>query len=142
MRENVPENILDIACRILELGPICDSCLGRQFAMLSTGMTNSQRGHSIKITLAMEGSRTEDKKLLDLLSSSFKNPRPELGRDGDGDIECWVCLGEMRLKNLNEWADRAKQAMQGIDWKTFLVGTIISGLLAENEELLLAEGRS
>ncbi|MDD1741887.1 MAG: tRNA pseudouridine(54/55) synthase Pus10 [Methanotrichaceae archaeon] len=142
MRENVPENILDTACRILELGPICDSCLGRQFAMLSTGMTNSQRGHSIKITLAMEGSRTEDEKLLDLLGSSFKNPRPGLGKDCKDDIECWVCLGEMSLKNLNEWADRAIHAMQGIDCKTFLVGTIISGLLAENEELLLAEGRS
>jgi tRNA pseudouridine synthase 10 len=137
-----PKNILDIAYGILKLGPICDSCLGRQFAMLSTGMTNSERGHSIKVALAMEGSRTEDKELLDLLSSSFNKPQPGLGRGCGDDIECWVCLGEMRYKNLNDWADKVIQAMQGIECETFLVGTIVSGLLAENEELLLAEGRS
>jgi tRNA U54 and U55 pseudouridine synthase Pus10 len=34
--ENPKEEILETARRIIGLGPICDSCLGRQFAMLST----------------------------------------------------------------------------------------------------------
>jgi len=46
-QERPKESILETARRIIGLGPICDSCLGRQFAMLSTGLTNAERGRSI-----------------------------------------------------------------------------------------------
>ncbi|MCJ7443323.1 MAG: tRNA pseudouridine(54/55) synthase Pus10 [Methanotrichaceae archaeon] len=137
-KEIIKENVLDIAIGILELGSICDSCLGRQFAMLSTGMTNTERGRAIKIALALEESRTNDKRLQELLSSSFKSPRIAQ----EDDLKCWVCLGEMNPMNLDLWSERAIQAMKDWNCRTFLVGTKMSGLLAENEELLLAEGHS
>jgi len=139
--EHTEEDILKTARRIIKLGPICDSCLGRQFAMLSTGLTNAERGRSIKTVLAMRGSSEGDKALLEDLSPSSRSARLKLGLK-DEESKCWVCLGEMKPENLEQWANKAALALEGWEYSTFLVGTKMSGLLAENEELLLADGGS
>jgi len=141
-QENPQEDILETARRIIGLGSICDSCLGRQFAMLSTGLTNAERGRSIKTVLAMQASAAEDKALLEELAPSFRSARLKLGRKDEEDSRCTVCLGEMSPENLDAWAKRAAAALQGREYTTLLVGTRMSGLLAENEELLLADGGS
>ncbi len=41
--ESSKEDILETARRIISLGPICDSCLDRRFAILSPGLTNAAR---------------------------------------------------------------------------------------------------
>lgn len=133
------EPVLDTARKILRLGPICDSCLGRQFAMLSTGLTNVERGKAVKTVLSMAGSG--DKALLEDLAPSFRSARLKLGIKGE-DEQCWVCLGAMTKENLEAWADKAAEALQGFEYRTFVVGTMMSGLLSENEELLLADGGS
>ena len=140
--ENSEEGILATACKILTLGPICDNCLGRQFAMLSTGLTNAERGRSIKTVLAMQAASADEVGLLEELAPSFRSARLKLGRKDEEDARCSVCLGEMRSENLGRWADRAAEALQDWEYTTFLVGTKMSGLLAENEELLLADGGS
>ena len=140
--ENSEEGILATACKILTLGPICDNCLGRQFAMLSTGLTNAERGRSIKTVLVMQAASADDVGLLEELAPSFRSARLKLGRKDEEDARCSVCLGEMRSENLGRWADRAAEALQDWEYTTFLVGTKMSGLLAENEELLLADGGS
>ncbi|MDF0589710.1 tRNA pseudouridine(54/55) synthase Pus10 [Candidatus Methanocrinis natronophilus] len=132
----------DAARRILGLGPICDSCLGRQFAILSTGLTNAQRGKSIKTFLSMAGSLDESgRDLLTLLARSSRNARLKLGMEGEPD-SCWVCLGEMEPERLDQWAEAAVRELRHLEHETFLVGTKMSGLLAENEELILADGGS
>jgi tRNA pseudouridine synthase 10 len=135
-------NMLETATRIIALGPICDNCLGRQFAMLSTGLTNAERGRSIKTVLAMQASAVDDKALLEGLAPGFRPARLKLGRKNEEDAACTVCLGEMRAEKLESWAEKAAAAMQGREYATLLVGTRMSGLLAENEELLLADGGS
>ena len=141
-RENSSESILATARRILKLGPICDSCLGRQFAMLSTGLTNAERGRAIKTVLAMEATAAKDTVSVEDLAPSFRSARLSLGRKNEEDARCTVCLGEMRPENLERWRDRAAEALGEWEYKTFLVGTKMSGLLAENEELLLVDGGS
>jgi tRNA pseudouridine synthase 10 len=139
--DNEEVEILQTARRIVQLGPICDSCLGRQFAMLSTGLTNAERGRALKTVLAMQASSAQDNELLEDLAKSSRTARLALGRDGE-DATCWVCLGEMSPDNLERWAERAADAVSGLEHSTFLVGTRMSGLLAENEELLTADGGS
>lgn len=136
------EDILETARRIISLSPICDSCLGRQFAMLSTGLTNAERGHSIKTVLAMQAAVAEDTALLESLAPSFRSARLALGRKDEEDARCSVCLGEMKPERLDQWAKKAADATQEWEYGTFVVGTKMSGLLAENEELLLADGGS
>jgi len=134
--------VLDTAKRIVKLGAICDSCLGRQFAMLSTGLTNAERGRAVKTVLAMHASSRNDQELLEDLAPSSHNARLSLGRKDEQDQRCWACLGEMSSENLEAWAEKAVAALQGLEYGTILVGTRISGLLAENEELLLSDGGS
>ncbi|MCX6668524.1 MAG: tRNA pseudouridine(54/55) synthase Pus10 [Methanothrix sp.] len=141
-QKNPKEDILQTARRIIALGPICDSCLGRQFAMLSTGLTNAERGRSIKTVLAMQASAVDDRALLEELAPSFRSARLKLGRKDEDDARCSVCLGELAPETLDAWAEKAAAALQGREFATLLVGTRMSGLLAENEELLLADGGS
>ncbi len=135
-------NIIETAKKIIHEGPICDHCMGRQFAKLSTGLTNDERGRAIKLALAMDGDRVSkddsDDTILTELSPSSRYARMSSGKDKKGeDEECWVCLG--LFNNLDVWADRAAAALEGFEYSTFLVGTKMSGLLSENEEILWTE---
>ena len=135
-------DLAESARKILRLGPICDSCLGRQFAMLSTGLTNAGRGEAIKTFLSMAGSIDETgRKILEDLAPSSKNARLKLGLAGEPE-RCWVCLGEMEPEKLDRWAEAAERELRHLEHDTFLVGTRMNGLLAENEELVLADGGS
>ncbi|VVB70600.1 tRNA pseudouridine synthase Pus10 [uncultured archaeon] len=142
IQDNSQEALLETARKILRLGPICDNCLGRQFAMLSTGLSNAERGRSIKTVLAMQAQIYEDRTILEELAPSSNSARLKLGRKNEMDEPCSVCLGEMNPEKLDAWAEKAAAALLGREYRTLLVGTRMSGLLAENEELLLADGGS
>ncbi|MDP2216846.1 MAG: tRNA pseudouridine(54/55) synthase Pus10 [Methanolobus sp.] len=133
-------SILETAKRIVNEGPICDNCMGRQFAKLSTGLTNVERGKAVKLALAMEGDllhkASGDDTLLKHLAPSSAFARKTLGIKED-DSKCWVCLG--LYGDLDTWADRAVKAIGTLEYSTFLVGTKVSGLLGENEEILWSE---
>ncbi len=133
-------DVLQISKKILHEGPICDHCLGRQFAKLSTGLSNKERGQALKLALVLEGDRIykseNDGSLLKELALCSVFARKTLGTGGE-DEQCWVCLDQ--FKRLDRWADEAVKALEGLEYSTFLVGTKISGLLSENEEILWAE---
>lgn len=132
-------DVLEISKKILKEGPICDHCLGRQFAKLSTGLSNKERGQALKLTLALEGDRIykseSDSSLLSLLAPCSVHARKVLGTKGEGE-QCWVCLD--LFKKLDEFAKTAVKQLEEIEYSTFLVGTKMSGLLSENEEILWA----
>ncbi|PWB51027.1 MAG: tRNA pseudouridine(54/55) synthase Pus10 [Candidatus Methanoperedenaceae archaeon] len=117
--------ILDTARKILHEVPICDHCLGRQFAKLSTGLSNDMRGASLKLVLAMHAGAQKDEEL-----------KEELAKNS-GEMKCWVCNN--LFKNIDPWVNRAVQALSDYEYDNFLVGTKVTGLLAENEEILWAQ---
>ena len=80
--ENSEEGILATARKILTLGPICDNCLGRQFAMLSTGLTNAERGRSIKTVLAMQAASADDEALLEDACPQLSQRAAQAGPQG------------------------------------------------------------
>jgi len=133
-------DVLEISKKIMHEGPICDHCLGRQFAKLSTGLSNRERGQALKLALVLEGGRiykseNNDSLLKELaLCSAFA--RKTLGTGGE-DEQCLVCQDQ--FNKLDRWADEAAKALEGLEYSTFLVGTKVSGLLSENEEILWAE---
>ena len=116
--------ILDTARKIMHEGPICDHCLGRQFAKLSTGLSNDQRGQALRITLAMQASAGKDDALQEELAKSTQN-------------KCWVCNN--LFNHLDSWAEKAVSGLSDYEYDNFLVGTKVTGLLAENEEIIWAE---
>ncbi|HEY9205665.1 MAG TPA: tRNA pseudouridine(54/55) synthase Pus10 [Candidatus Methanoperedens sp.] len=116
--------ILDTARKIMHEGPICDHCLGRQFAKLSTGLSNDRRGAAIKLVLAMQADADKDTGLLE-----------ELGKTREK--KCWVCNNLFLY--LDSWAGKSVQALSDYEYDNFLVGTKMTGLLAENEEIVWAQ---
>ncbi|MGZ4935379.1 MAG: tRNA pseudouridine(54/55) synthase Pus10 [Halobacteriota archaeon] len=115
--------MFDVVRSILSEGPICDDCLGRQFAKCSTNLTNKQRGSALRIVSAM------------ISDEPFSPPD---GRDPDS--SCWVCGG--LFAQLGTWVERCVTTLDGAEVSTFLVGTKLSGRLAENEEIIWAESKT
>lgn len=128
--------VIETAWEILKEGSICDSCLGRQFAQLATGLTNAERGRAIKIVLAMiadeQLKQKGEKELLELLASSSEHAQKKLGVKIEQ--KCWVC-GDL-FKKLDSIAMKAKKLLVEYEYNTFHVGTIVRGELAEKEEIL------
>ena len=100
---------------ILSYGKTCDHCLGRFFGKRSHGLSNNERGRGLKICLALEKNQP------------FK---PFSGT-------CWVC-GNF-FDNVPLWADRVVEAVQGLEYSTFLVGCRVPPLIAENEEMVWSD---
>ena len=98
--------IIAAARTIIHEGPICNNCLGRQFAKIASGLTNEKRGEILRSIL-----------------------RAEL-KEG----KCWLCNG--LFENFHAWVLKALETLNGYEFDSFLVGTKVSGMLLENEELL------
>ncbi|RZN35850.1 MAG: tRNA pseudouridine(54/55) synthase Pus10 [Methanosarcinales archaeon] len=149
MSHDRDSQILEVARAILREGVICDHCLGRQFAKLSTGTTNLDRGRAIRLVLDMIASMSADSDEADAGADTAvlgQGPEVELesdtapepvhtGEPGQAKPErCWVCNGV--FEELGTWVSRSLKALDGCEHGNFLVGTRLSGLLSENEELL------
>lgn len=133
--------VLEMASRVLGEGAICDHCMGRIFARLSTGLSNDVRGAAVKLVLSMEGDRLRQDSdgvgLLEELSVSSVHARSVLGMDRDKDGRCWVC-GDL-FETVGVWVERVIETLSSVECDSFLVGTRVTGLLSENEEILWAE---
>jgi tRNA pseudouridine synthase 10 len=137
-----PDNmtIIETAKCILKEGPVCDSCLGRQFGKLSTGLTNAQRGFAIKTEMSMQAAADDDKETQQLLAPAFSHARKVLGISQEKDDECWLCRGLFQdPENIQKWADRCVDAVKDYEYDTLLVGTKVPPLYSEKEEVIWAE---
>ena len=102
------KKILDTAKEILKKD-LCNNCLGRQFAMVSTGLTNKERGEKIRKNLKV-------KKVPDY---------------------CEIC--DNIFKELEEIADKTVDRLKPLDFKTLVVGTKVSHEFNLREETLWEE---
>jgi tRNA pseudouridine synthase 10 len=98
---------------VIDAGPVCDSCVGRVFADRSFGLSNEQRGGSLRIAVALD------------------DDEPYESVDPD---DCWVCEGE--CGRFDEWAERAVDALGDPEVSTYQVGTKTPPLIEENDQLL------
>jgi tRNA pseudouridine synthase 10 len=100
---------------ILAYGNCCDHCLGRFFGKRSHGLTNDERGKSLKIAMAIADNKPY---------TTFTGT-------------CWVC-GNF-FDTVPEWADRVAAAVREIEHSTFLIGCRVPPLIAENEEMVWSD---
>lgn len=101
---------------ILGYGETCDRCLGRFYGKRSFGLTNEERGRALRITRE--------------LTANVPHCEP----DPDS---CWICAGE--LSRTGEWAERVVEALAGIEFETFLIGTKVPPIVAESEEMVWSD---
>lgn len=102
---------LDIAGRALQR-PLCNHCLGRLFAKLSTGMANDQRGAVVR----------------SIVADAPTDP---------GSAGCDVCDG--LFDEVDKFAALAARSSDGFEFSTFLVGTKVDPELLDREERLWAD---
>jgi len=132
--------IIETAKCILKEGPVCDSCLGRQFGKLSTGLTNARRGFAVKAAMSMQAAADDDKETQKLLAPAFLPARKVLGIADEKDEECWLCRGLFQdPESIPKWAGRCVEAAKGYEFDTLLVGTKVPPLYSEKEEVIWAE---
>lgn len=106
-------SVLESARAVLAAGGVCDACLGRVFADRSFGLTNTERGRALRVAIDLEDDTTTDP----------VDP-----------AECWVCEGY--CGQFDDWAARAAEAVEDLEFETYQVGTRAPPLVEENELLL------
>lgn len=144
--EGVAERVL----KLLEEYPLCDSCLGRMFALLGRGLSNAERGRALKLIAVMELHRRiregdEEARAL------FRRLAPRLGRvaaglyrelfgEEPGLEACHICGGS--LEDRVAYAGRdAVNRLRYVDVSSFLVAARIpDDVRAREDEVKLRHG--
>ena len=144
-------DILASASCMLEKYPLCDNCLGRQFALLGHGVENDDRGKAMKLVLtlrahasALSGDKEGVKSLKLLARNGFFSPAKELLHEMGVPVptkhvpaEC--CLCSDTFKGKTDLAIKAVQLLEEFEYSNFLVGTELPAKVAEREDEFRAE---
>ena len=109
-------DIIEAVEAILEYGETCDHCLGRFFGKRSFSLTNEERGRALRITREL----------------AINEPHREPDHRS-----CWICGGE--FYHVDAWAAKVVEAVQDLEFATFLVGTRVPPLVAESEEMVWSD---
>ncbi|HVL48713.1 MAG TPA: tRNA pseudouridine(54/55) synthase Pus10 [Candidatus Thermoplasmatota archaeon] len=105
--------ILEQARRAVEDASLCDHCLGRLFGRVETGLTNPERAAIVRRAAGLEA--------------------------GVASAACEVCEG--LFDELEKFASLAADALAGIEFSTYLVGTRLDPLVSEREGALRAKAQ-
>ena len=138
MTAPIQSKVLDTAVSMLDKHPICDRCLGRQFAWLSTHTSNNERGRSLKLTLSMmaddeikSGDQERGKTVISLLAGhGMFEPAQSIAEKNaiEYKIEdnCHLCSmgGQSVFDTINDVSNKAVDLVKDIEFDNFLVGTV------------------
>jgi len=136
-------DILEKAQQMLEKHPLCNHCLGRQFALLGHGIDNEKRGDALKLLLTMKAQQMAMSKnktgimLLRILASngSYVMATGILERmkhKPDTPQTCHLCQG--RLESLENSTSLAIAKLKEYEYKTILVGIELPVEAEERED--------
>jgi tRNA pseudouridine synthase 10 len=122
----------DKALKLLEKS-LCDNCLGRFYSGLLSGHTNSERGKFLRGTVAM----MIDSKSVDyskINTSNFHDFKFRANKEfSPADKEkCFLCND--LFDSLDVYAKKAVKKTEGIEFNSFLVGSMIPADMLEKEE--------
>src|SRR4030065_639385 len=135
-------SILETAVEMLEKHPLCNHCLGRQFAMLGRGIDNGDRGKAMKPGLTLQASALTlaknakgSRQLRVLASNGFSGDAEETlcqygKRAPRAKPEaCFLC--DSKFQYLDELVERALTELAYYEYTLFLV---VGGLPMAGEE--------
>jgi len=139
-------DILEKAMAMLSKHPLCNHCLGRQFALLGYNIENKDRGRALKISLTLQASAFHSaKNTVDLKGLRFlvvngfsrealetlrhlKKRVPKIGSSK----ACFLCEGKFQL--LDSLIRKALDAVANYEYSTFLVGVKLPVAVEERED--------
>jgi tRNA pseudouridine synthase 10 len=138
-------DVLEKALQMLEKYPLCDNCLGRQFALLGYGLENNRRGQALKLSLTLQASasasakETKGVKTLKLLATNgffpeaqgtLKHLKKRLPKTEV--LQCFLCEG--RFEHVDDLVQKALDKTAEYEYASFLVGVELSNRVGERED--------
>ena len=139
-------DILEKTLNMLSKYPLCDHCLGRQFALLGYSIENTDRGKALKLSLTLQASAFSAskngegvKKLKVLAVNGFSREAKEtlhhlkkrIPKKGSSKT-CFLCEGRFQL--LDGLSQKALDAVADYEYSTFLVGVELPVAVEERED--------
>jgi tRNA pseudouridine synthase 10 len=139
-------NVLEKALEMLEKYPLCDHCLGRQFALLGHGIENNDRGKALKLSLTLQASALNQSKNPEGLKSlkilaingfsceaaeTIRQLKKRIPKKGQSKT-CFLCEGRLQL--LNGLINKALKEIAYYEYTTFLVGVELPVAVEERED--------
>ena len=139
-------DVLEKAFEILSKYPLCDHCLGRQFALLGYSMENNVRGQALKVSLTLQANdlaaekNVEGVKQLKVLATNgfsreaqetLKHLKKRLPKK-DTEIKCSLCDGKFEV--VDSLTQKAIEAIEDYEFTTFLVGIELPMKVEERED--------
>ena len=121
------------AVEILKDHFVCDRCLGRQFAQLLTGYTNEKRGKIIRQFLAflIDSGEKIEVDLSNFYGIKFRNVKVRSKKPK----KCYVCKNFF-LQKIDKMVESIVKKSKGIEFSTFLIGSVIPDDILKKEERL------
>jgi tRNA pseudouridine synthase 10 len=144
-------NILETSSRMLEQYPLCDHCLGRQFALLGHGIENDERGKAIKLALTLTAHQSalsknkEGIKILKILATSgfsktaeriLQKMKKRILRKNLPDA-CFLCNN--KFEGVGGLVEKALQKLEVYEFNSFLVGIELPVSVEEREDEFKAD---
>jgi tRNA pseudouridine synthase 10 len=139
-------DILEKAYEMLNKYPLCDYCLGRQFALFGYSMENNIRGKALKVSLTMQANdmcnekKADGVKRLKVLASNglskeaqetLKHLKKRISKKDLGQT-CFLCEGTFEL--VNSLTENALDFATDFEYTTFLVGIELPLKVEERED--------
>jgi tRNA pseudouridine synthase 10 len=139
-------DILEKTLTMLSKYPLCDHCLGRQFALLGYSIENKDRGKALKLSLTLQASALNlaknaegIKRLKVLAANGFSREAQETLHHLKKRIAkkdqlktCFLCEGKFQF--LDGLIQKALQAIANYEYTTFLVGVELPVAVEERED--------
>jgi tRNA pseudouridine synthase 10 len=140
-------DVLGKAFEILSKYPLCNHCLGRQFALLGYSMENNVRGQALKISLIMQANNLVTEKNIEgvkqlkvLATNGFSREAQETLKHlnkrflskKNTDQKCSLC--ESKFELVDNLAKKAIEILADYEFTTFLVGIELPTKIEERED--------
>lgn len=111
--------------------PLCDNCLGRSYAGLLSGYSNDERGKVIRqyIAFLIDSGEKVDVDFTNFHGIKFRNVKTETEKPE----KCEVCKNFF-LERIDNLAKSIVKKLEDKEFKTFLVGSIPSDEILNEEE--------
>jgi len=138
-------DILEKAITMLSKHPLCDNCLGRQFALLGYNMENKDRGKALKLSLTLQANAFHSaknaegvKRLKVLAVNGFSREAQDTLRHLKKRIPkknaptCFLC--DDRFQLFDGLAQKVLNSVANYEYTSFLVGVELPVAVEERED--------
>ena len=141
-------DVLEKSYELLSKYPLCDHCLGRQFALLGYAMENNVRGAALKVALTMQANtlvldeKTAEEginRLKVLATNGFSAPAEQTLKHlkkplpkPEGETKCHIC--ENKFQAIDSIVQKTVEALKDYEYNTFLVGIELPIAVEERED--------